>query len=277
MAKPSHASTRMRLFNHHLRRKRRAMFGILFVKKGGGGTSPVILPGLAEIVEVVALCPADSENERVRLAPPARTADSLLVVEPLRRHVGLENGLQGTDVDADLHRRGHRQQIDLFAFRKEEWIVRDENLIPVLVFDLLPVCIALRSETGQKDAAELPLTIGTVFGLAGEFLAVQAKCRSASSRQPFRQEVDRNDFPHFPRGGRRQRSETARAEVGTSVQVDTSTLNAPPELVVRRGQLNTQRRGRQEPVAVSRRPRADPRLLAGSSSRQDPRAQWRSE
>ena len=50
--------------------------------------------GVLEVVVVVAAVAADGESVGERLPRTARPADSLLVVEPLRRHVAHQDGLQ---------------------------------------------------------------------------------------------------------------------------------------------------------------------------------------
>ena len=58
-------------------------------------------------MQIVAFAPAYGHNERKGLAPTASTANALLVVESLRRHVGLEHRPQIADVDAHLHGGSH--------------------------------------------------------------------------------------------------------------------------------------------------------------------------
>ena len=81
-------------------------------RKGCGGTSPVIRIGVLEVVVVVAAVAADGERVGERLPRTAGAADSLLVVEPLRRHVAHQDGLQRSDVDADLHRGGDAEHVE---------------------------------------------------------------------------------------------------------------------------------------------------------------------
>src|SRR5207245_4424503 len=73
---------------------------------------PGNLLGVPKVMEIVALAPADGDDHREGLASSTRTADSLLVVETLRRHVCLENGLERANIYTDLHRRSHRQEVD---------------------------------------------------------------------------------------------------------------------------------------------------------------------
>src|SRR5690606_27419869 len=68
--------------------------------------------GIPEVVEVVTPAPAHRQDERVGLLPATGTPDPLLIIEALGRHVRLENCLEWTDVDPDLYRRRHGEEVD---------------------------------------------------------------------------------------------------------------------------------------------------------------------
>src|SRR5690606_12560416 len=72
--------------------------------------------GLSEVVEVVALGPANREHERVCLFTPAGPTNALPIVEELLRRVRVAHRLQRPDIDPYFHRRSHRKEVDLFAF-----------------------------------------------------------------------------------------------------------------------------------------------------------------
>src|SRR6185503_19364464 len=68
--------------------------------------------GFAEIVQVVALGPAERQCHRKGLPSTTRTTHSLLIVEALRRHVRLEHYLQRPNIDPYLHGRCHGEEVD---------------------------------------------------------------------------------------------------------------------------------------------------------------------
>ena len=70
---------------------------------------------MLEIVQVMAAAAAEGGDEGESLPPAAGAAHPLLIVESLRRHVGLVDGLQRSDVDPHLHGGGDRQEIDLLG------------------------------------------------------------------------------------------------------------------------------------------------------------------
>ena len=89
-----------------------------FTRNGGGGASPVISLRMAEVVQVVAATAAEGEHEGKGLPAPAGTPHPLLIVEALRRHVGLQHRFQWADVDPHLHGGGHRQHLDAVGLQR---------------------------------------------------------------------------------------------------------------------------------------------------------------
>ncbi len=84
---------------------------------------------MTEVERVVAAAAAEGGDERERLPSSPGAADALLIVEALRRHVGLIDGLQGADVDADLHGGGHRQHVDLLRVLADHVVLADEDVL----------------------------------------------------------------------------------------------------------------------------------------------------
>jgi hypothetical protein len=100
-------------------------------------------------VEVVTLGAAERDHERKGLATPTGSPNPLLVVEPLRRHVRLQNRLQGSNVDAHFHGGGDHQHFD--AMR----------------------CKLISTLRLQPDSLELALALGGIKSLRSEFFASQ--------------------------------------------------------------------------------------------------------
>ena len=74
--------------------------------------APDHLVGMREVVLVVAVSAAERGHGRDCVSAPACSACALLVVRARRRHVPERDAREGADVDADLHRRRARQDVD---------------------------------------------------------------------------------------------------------------------------------------------------------------------
>ena len=109
---------------------------------------------------VAARPPTNGKCDRQMFGPPTGTTNSLLVVEPLWRHVGHDNPLECADVDASLHRCCHRQNVDLV----HKWLLRVVNE------DALELC--------------LPRLCLERVGLSREFLTVEPVHTSVFRRKP---------------------------------------------------------------------------------------------
>ena len=124
---------------------------------------------MVEVIEVVTPSTADGEGHGERLAATPRSSHALLVVEPLWGHVRLEHHLEWADVDANLHRRRYRQQVD-FSLRLKGRLHAPENAFRIHAAPFSSDLVPPRNE----DSLELALPRGGVLCLASQLLAVKA-------------------------------------------------------------------------------------------------------
>ena len=61
---------------------------------------------------------AEREGDAGRRRRTSRPPDPLLIVEPLRRHVGEEDGIERADIDAGLHGRRYAEQVNAVETRR---------------------------------------------------------------------------------------------------------------------------------------------------------------
>jgi hypothetical protein len=120
----------------------------------------------------MALGSTHRQRHRKGLASSASTTDALLVVEPLRWHVGLQHCLEGSDIDANFHCGGHREEINLFRLRPEfgGFVIDD---LALLITEDISVTIAARPPPRKENVPKIPLPLRPVVRLAGEFLAME--------------------------------------------------------------------------------------------------------
>jgi hypothetical protein len=72
---------------------------------------------MAKVVKIMTTGTAEGEYKGKSLFPPPCTPHPLLVVEALRRHVGLKHRLQGADIDPHLHGGSDRQHLDAMGLQ----------------------------------------------------------------------------------------------------------------------------------------------------------------
>ena len=192
---------------------------------------------MAEVVQVVAAAPAQRRHQRKRLAASAGTSDALLIVEALGRHVRLIHGLQRTDVDPDLHRRGHGQEID-FGGRPVEFGRRAVRVV-------------------DEDPLEPAEPFGGFVGLSRELLAAQTERTGSlgeSAVDLAGQEMAIPELLHETRLLLRKSAPAAGAHAGSPVQVDPIAVFAPVVRVAPVDEPNVERRRIDDAVRVVPRP-----------------------
>jgi hypothetical protein len=109
--------------------------------------------GVLVVKLVVTSAAAQRNRERERLASTPGPADTLLVVEPHRRHVREHDCLQTADIDADLHRRRDAEDVDLVNGANQR-------------------SLASRGSSVNQDIAEEALVLRLIVGLRRELLAM---------------------------------------------------------------------------------------------------------
>jgi hypothetical protein len=108
---------------------------------------------MPEVERVMASAPTEGRDERKRLISPTRASNTLLIVKTLRWHICLIDSLKRSDIDTDLHRRRHRQHVDLLGQTSNWIILTDENVF------------------------ESTKSVREILGLTAEFLALEPKAR----------------------------------------------------------------------------------------------------
>jgi hypothetical protein len=109
---------------------------------------------MPEVERVMASAPTEGRDKRKRLISPTRASNTLLIVKTLRRHICLIDSLKRSDIDTDLHRRRHRQHVDLLGQTSNWIILTDENIF------------------------ESTKSVLKILGLTAEFLALEPKARN---------------------------------------------------------------------------------------------------
>ena len=125
---------------------------LAFCQKWGWRKVPGHRFWLSEVIKVVALAPAHGDCEREGPLSSPRPSDTLLIVEPLRGHVGLEDRPERSYVDANFHCRRDSQQIDLLR-RYGQGVVE---------------CLV------DNDAFEFALAIGGLVRLSRKLFAAES-------------------------------------------------------------------------------------------------------
>ena len=149
---PPDTSREERAAQAFLRHRARRDVELLHRQEGDGRLVARDPRGMLVVVLVVVAPPAQRERDRERLPAPPRAAGALLVVETHRRHVGHRHGAESADVDPDLHRRRHAQDIDLVRPRHGHLSVQVDD-----------------------DVAELPLPRRLIVRLCHQLLDMHAQ------------------------------------------------------------------------------------------------------